>query len=87
MDWKGFQRFYIDLKLPLMFIRGSQGILVCGYFDINTFDTTGEAAALVRGVNTFDDMLKAKVKCVSAAAAKLGVEEDMKGQEALELLR
>lgn len=87
MDWQGLQRFYIDLELPLMFIRGSQGLLVCGYFDIETFNTTGEAAALVRGVSTFDEMLTAKVKCVSAAAAKLGVEEDIKGQEALELLR
>lgn len=87
MDWTGLQRFYIDLKLPLMFIRGSKGLLVCGYFNIETFDKTKEAAALVSGVNNFDEMVSAKVQYVSAEASKLGVQKGMTGQQALERLR
>ncbi len=87
MDWTGLTRFSTDLALPLMFIRGSKGLLVCGYFNIETFDRTGEASALVRGVNTFDEMAAAEIQSVSAAASELGVQPGMTGQQALELLR
>ena len=87
MDWTGLQRFHADLALPLLFIRGSKGLLVCGYFNIETFDRTGEAGALVRGVNNFDEMLTAEIQSVSAAATALGVEPGMTGQQALERLR
>ena len=87
MDWTGLQRFHADLALPLLFIRGSKGLLVCGYFNIETFDRTGEAGALVRGVNNFDEMLAAEIQSVSAAAREIGVQTGMTGQQALELLR
>ncbi len=48
-----------------------------------TADKTGDALAIVFGVKNYDDMLKAKVKAVSAAAAALGVAAGMSGKEAL----
>jgi uncharacterized protein YunC (DUF1805 family) len=39
--------------------------------------------AIVSGVKNYDDMLKAEVKAVSAAAAALGVAAGMSGKEAL----
>lgn len=89
MDWTGLVRHHIDLKLPLIFIRGSQGLLGCGYFAVATFDRTGEAGVVVRGVNSFDDMLRAVVAAgdISKAAADLGVEAGMSGSRVLEILR
>ncbi|MCH2128299.1 MAG: YunC family protein [Pirellulaceae bacterium] len=79
------ERLRIDLQLPLLIQRGSRGMLACGYINVATTNKTGEACAIVRGVNSFDDMLAAKVVEVSDQAKQLGVQEGMTGQEALEL--
>ena len=52
--------------------------------NIETFNRTGEAAVIVRGVNTHDDMLKVKVVAISEAARALGIEVGVTGAEALE---
>ena len=61
------------------------GLLGCGY--INTDSCINEACAIVSGVNTHDDMLKASVKAVSKDATELGIKVGMTGAEAMELLR
>jgi len=82
-----FDQLRIDLKLPLLIQRGSRGFLACGYINVETTNKTSEACAIVRGVNDFDDMLKAAVVAVSEEAQKLGVHVGMTGSEALELFR
>ena len=82
-----FDQLRIDLKLPLLIQRGSRGFLACGYINVETTNKTSEACAIVRGVNDFDDMLKAAVVAVSEEAQKLGVQVGMTGSEALELFR
>ena len=54
-----------------------------GRIAVATADKTGDALAIVSGVKNYDDMLKAEVKAVSAAAAALGVAAGMSGKEAL----
>ena len=68
----------------VLMIRGKKGLLGCGYLSVATADKTGDAVAIVSGVKNYDDMLKAEVKAVSAAAAALGVAAGMTGKEALE---
>ena len=68
----------------VLMIRGGKGLLGCGYLSVATADKTGDALAIVSGVKNYDDMLKAEVKAVSAAAAALGVAAGMTGKEALE---
>ena len=68
----------------VLMIRGKKGLLGCGYLSVATADKTGDALAIVSGVKTYDDMLNASVKAVSAAAAELGVAVGMSGKEALE---
>ena len=68
----------------VLMIRGKKGLLGCGYLSVATADKTGDAVAIVSGVKNYDDMLKANVKAVSAAAAALGVAAGMTGKEALE---
>ena len=53
----------------VLMIRGGKGFLGCGYLSVATADKTGDALAIVSGVKNYDDMLKAEVKAVSAAAA------------------
>jgi uncharacterized protein YunC (DUF1805 family) len=87
MDWKGLSKEQIQLRLPLLIIKGTKGFLGCGYINCETCNKTGEACGIVIGVKTHDEMLHAEVKAVSTEAARLGVHVGMKGEEALEILR
>ena len=84
-DWSGLERSKISLEAPLLLVKASLGFLGCGY--INTDSCIDEACAIVSGVNTHDDMLKASVKAVSKDATELGIKVGMTGAEAMELLR
>ncbi len=84
-DWSGLERSKISLEAPLLIVKGSLGFLGCGY--INVDSCIDEACAVVSGVNTHDDMLKATIKAVSKDATKLGIKVGMTGAEAMELLR
>jgi uncharacterized protein YunC (DUF1805 family) len=87
MNWNGLIKEKIDLKLPLLIIKGSKGFLACGYINVETCNQTQEACAIVSGVKTHDDMLNAKVKFISDKAEELGIEENMMGSEAIDLIR
>jgi len=84
-DWSGLERSKISLEAPLLIVKGSLGFLGCGY--INTDSCIDEACAIVTGVNTHNDMLKATIKAVSKDATKLCIKVGMTGAEAMELLR
>ena len=84
-DWSGLERSKISLEAPLLIVKGSLGFIGCGY--INTDSCIDEACAIVSGVNTHNDMLKASVKAVSKDATKLGIKVGITGAEAMELLR
>ena len=79
-----FQAARIPLPTSaILVIQGKRGILGCGYLSIETADKLGHALAVVTGVSTYDEMLNATVKKVSAAAEELGVEVGMSGRNAL----
>ena len=86
-------RSYNDFKnpdAPLTYIRGSKGILGCGYFNAETFnrETIPGACAVVSGVSSFQEMLEATVVAASDDAVRLGiVVGQTTGRETLELLR
>jgi uncharacterized protein YunC (DUF1805 family) len=84
MNLGAFEKFQVALKSPLLVIKAPKGVMGYGYLNIETFNRTGEAAVIVRGVNTHEDMLKAKVAAVSEAARALGIEVGVTGAEALE---
>ena len=87
MDWTGLTQTRHELKRPLLVVSGSKGCLSCGYLNVDSFDRNGDAGAIVRGVDTFDDMLIAQVQQVSKLASELGVHVGMSGRETLELFR
>jgi len=83
MNLDSYEKFHVALKSPLLVIKAPKGVMGCGYLNIETFNRTGEAAVIVRGVNTHEDMLKVKVVAVSDAARALGIEPGITGAEAL----
>jgi uncharacterized protein YunC (DUF1805 family) len=87
MDLSGFNKTLHQLQRPLLVISGTKGVLSCGYLSIDAFERNGDAGAIVRGVDTYDDMLVAQVQAVSSKAEALGVRVGMTGAQALELFR
>jgi uncharacterized protein YunC (DUF1805 family) len=71
-------------KYALLVIRADKGFLMCGYLNINAAEDLGDTAAKVKGVKSFEDMLKAQVVEVTEMARELGVEPGMTGREALD---
>lgn len=87
MNLDDFQTTRHELNRPLLVITGSRGTLACGYVSLEALNKLGDAAAIVRGVSDFEQMLQASVQDVSEAAAALGVSVGMTGAEALDLFR
>ena len=87
MNLHGIEQFRIDLKLPLLILRGKRGVLACGYLNLETFNKTGEAAAIVTGVKSFEDMLDSHVVGISKAGEAAGFRIGMPGAEVLEIIR
>ncbi|HBE67661.1 MAG TPA: DUF1805 domain-containing protein [Planctomycetaceae bacterium] len=87
LDLDNFSKTCHQLSRPLLVISGAKGCLTCGYLSMDSFERNGDAAAIVRGVDTYDDMLTASVKSVSSRAEALGVRPGMTGAEALALFQ
>lgn len=75
-----------ELNRPLLIMKAAKGFLACGYINPAICEKTGDACAIVSGVNDFDDMLKATVGAVSPAASALGVQVGDTGAAALQKL-
>ena len=73
-------------KTNVLLIKAAGGFLGCGYFDVNVANRVGDAAAIVTGVKTVEQMLDAPVVRLSERAKEAGVREGMTGREALILL-
>ena len=87
LDLDDFQKTCHQLGRPLLVISGDKGCLTCGYLSMEAFERNGDAAAIVRGVSTYEEMLTAQVQAVSSLGAKLGVEPGMTGEQALKIFR
>lgn len=68
---------------PFLMIKADNGILSCGFINIEAAEKIGVAAAMVSGVKTFEDVLKANVNAVTTQARKRGIEKGMLGRKAL----
>lgn len=79
----------ISIPMPnsnLVLAVGVRGFVMCGYLDLATAEKLKDAAAVVTGVKTVDELLDGKVKKVTPAAARRGVRVGMTGRQALEKL-
>jgi uncharacterized protein YunC (DUF1805 family) len=73
-------------SLPLLAIIGNTGFIMCGFLNIDAAEKLNVAAAMVSGVKTFEEVLKAEIKAVTSKAKMKGFKVGMKGEEALKLL-
>ena len=80
-------RMRYELEKPLLIIQENKGILACAYINPETCNKTGEACAIVSGVNNYEDMMSAKVIATSEQAQALGVRVGDTGAEALDKLK
>lgn len=76
--------YEIDLPgAPLILVQAAKGFVMCGYLDIKSVDKFGQAAAVVRGVKSIDDLLAKTVSDVSLEGERRGIKSGMTGREAL----
>ena len=68
---------------PLLVITAEKGFVMCGFLNMEAAERIGATAAMVSGVKTFEDVLNAQVKAVTSKAKNLGIQEGMKGADAL----
>ena len=59
---------------PLLLIVGGKGFVMCGYLNLDAAEKIGAAAAVVSGVNSFEDVLNAEIKAATSKAKALGLE-------------
>jgi uncharacterized protein YunC (DUF1805 family) len=71
----------------ILLVKAAGGFLACGYFDLAVANRVGDAAAIVTGVKTIDQMLDAAVVRASERALAAGVTLGQSGREALRALR
>lgn len=83
-----FKAVQIDLsdRGKLLMIIGAKGYVMCGYLNINTAQKLGDAACMVTGVKTIDDVLNADIVALTAEAQKLGIEMGMPVKDVLKKL-
>jgi len=80
------KNLHFQLKKPLLVMTEEKGFLACGYINVETCNKTGEACAIVTGVNNYDEMKVAKIVIASEAAIALGIGPGMTGAAALAIL-
>ncbi len=73
-------------KAPLLLLIAPKGYVMCGYLNMETAEKLGQAAAVVTGVKTFEDVLNAKIVLTTNKAKELGIRDGMLGREALKLM-
>ena len=81
---KTFRAYTVPTNnVSMMMINASKGMLACGYISMDAAEKFGDALVIVRGVSSYEDMLKKEVCEVSKKAEELGASVGMTGEEAL----
>jgi len=76
VDGKIFQGLKVELKglPPLVLIEGDKGFVMCGYLNVDAAESLGATAAVVSGVNSWEDVLNAQIKTATTKAKVMGLE-------------
>lgn len=75
VDGKSFLGLKVELEglPPLVLIKGEKGFVMCGYLNIEAAERLGATAAVVSGVNSFDDVLNAEIRLSTTKAKEIGL--------------
>jgi uncharacterized protein YunC (DUF1805 family) len=76
VDGRSFLALKVEMEdlPPLLLIKGGKGFVMCGYLNGEVAERLGAAAAIVSGVNSFEDVLEAEIKFATTKAKELGLE-------------
>ncbi len=80
----------IRIALPnsfMILLKAKNGYVMCGYLNMETAEKLGDIACIVRGINTVEEALNAKIVSVSAKAREIGIKEGMVAKEALAMMK
>ena len=88
IDGKSAMSLKVELpdSPPLLMIIGHTGFVMCGFLNMDAAEKMNVAAALVSGVRSFDDVLRAEIKAATSKAQTKGIRLGMRGKEAIKLL-
>jgi uncharacterized protein YunC (DUF1805 family) len=67
----------------VLVIQAPKGLLACKYISVERANQMLDCVAIVKNVETLNEMLGAEVIAISNAAQKKGIEPGMTGEEAL----
>ncbi len=75
VEGKPFLGLKVELEglPPLLLVKGGKGFVMCGYLNIEVAERLEATAAVVSGVNSFDDVLNAEIKLATTKAKALGL--------------
>jgi uncharacterized protein YunC (DUF1805 family) len=71
---------------PLLLLIHEKLVVGCGYISAEAMERVGNAACVVRGVRSFQDMLSAEIAELTSKAEEYGLRSGMKVEEALKML-
>lgn len=71
---------------PLVAIIGEKGFVMCGFLNMEAAERLKVTAAMVSGVNTFEDILQTRIKAATSKAQALGIKPGIKAADALRTL-
>lgn len=80
---KDIEKLRFELNKPLLVMKARKGFLACGYISVAACNTTDDVCAIVRGVNSYEEMCEAPVVAVSRKAGELGIRFGDTGEAAL----
>ena len=67
----------------IFLIKGKNGVLGCGYFNLEAANTFGDAFVIITGATNLDEMLNFPISHMSEKAKTMGVTDRMTGKLAL----
>jgi uncharacterized protein YunC (DUF1805 family) len=77
----------VDLpNAPLLLLLSEDIVIGCGYINVSAMERLGNAACVVSGVKTFEDVLNAEIKEVTTKASEMGAKKGMRVREFLNRL-
>uniref|UniRef100_A0A7C3VH29 DUF1805 domain-containing protein n=1 Tax=Archaeoglobus fulgidus TaxID=2234 RepID=A0A7C3VH29_ARCFL len=87
VDGKPFLGLRVELpNAPLLLLLHEKLVIGCGYISAEAMEKMGNAACIVKGVRSFQEMLEAKIDDVTSKAEELGLSKGMRLEDALKML-
>ncbi|MBO8179097.1 MAG: DUF1805 domain-containing protein [Archaeoglobus sp.] len=87
VDGKSLLGLRVELpNAPLLLLLHEKLVVGCGYISAEVMEKMGNAACIVKGVRSFQEMLDAEIAEITSKTEELGLKKGMKLEDALKML-